>query len=321
VATSFSAPGAQLFHLDADLHKSVITPLLQERELRAGRPRVLERAGVLVAERVMTRAVAAEFVRQCRFDPLHQGTGEQQIHDRLPRILEELQTAGAVELVMEAAGVERRIELEQQTLVGALASQLDLIANAMTDLVRSGQGAVLQISHRLARLPGLLDRLAGIGQVEVLERGAAAQGALAWLDTQPPGAIQLAFVRSVDLPPPKAGFTATASAKQPVSSAETPTHLLVGDTAYSINDASLEIGRDPPADARCLRLADDVPGVSRRHCSISRQDSVVTLHDHSQFGTWLNERRVASQTQLRVGDQLRLGDSSQILRLIRVSDE
>jgi hypothetical protein len=321
VATRFSAPGAQLFHLDADLHRTVITPLLQERQLRAGEPKVVERAGVLAAERAMTRAVAAEFVRQCRFDPLHQGTGEQQIHDRLPRILQELQTAGVVELVMEAGGAERRIELGQQVLVRALAGQLDLMANAMADLVRSGQDAVLQISHRLARMPGLLDRLAGLGQVEVLERGTVAQGALAWLDSQPPGATQLSFVRSVDLPPPRAGFAVNAGVNRPVSSAAIPTHLLVGDTAYIINQKSLEIGRDPPVGARCVRMADDAPGVSRRHCSISSQDNVVTLRDHSQFGTWLNERRVASATQLRVGDQLRLGDAGQILRLIRVSEQ
>jgi hypothetical protein len=321
VATRQSFPHGELFHLDADLHRTVITPLAQDEQLRAGEPRVLEATGLLAAERTMTRAVAAEFVAQTRFDPLHQASGEQQIHDRLARILGGLQSASAVDVVLETGGAERRIKLAGPALVRALRTQVERIAAALGRSARNGQPRMLQLSHRLAHLPGLLETLAGsAAEVIVLERGAAATGALAWVGSSPAAGVSLPFVRAVPLPAPIQDFNDPSATDGAPESAAAPTHLLLGDTAYALGSDDLEIGRDPPAGRRSVRLAGAQPGVSRRHCSIGLHRGSAVVRDHSRFGTWVNERKVVAETTLWVGDRIRLGDAAQELRLIRVVD-
>jgi pSer/pThr/pTyr-binding forkhead associated (FHA) protein len=42
------------------------------------------------------------------------------------------------------------------------------------------------------------------------------------------------------------------------------------------------------------------------------------LFDHSSYGTWLNDERVAHRTRLKAGDRLRLGYPGIVLELIAI---
>jgi ABC transport system ATP-binding/permease protein len=69
------------------------------------------------------------------------------------------------------------------------------------------------------------------------------------------------------------------------------------------SDAGVLIGRDP---ACAVRL--DHPSVSRRHAEIIRTDGGHALRDlGSGNGSFVNGRRVADQTPLRVGDVVQIG--------------
>ncbi|HEX2139325.1 MAG TPA: FHA domain-containing protein [Woeseiaceae bacterium] len=50
-----------------------------------------------------------------------------------------------------------------------------------------------------------------------------------------------------------------------------------------------------------------MPGVSRRHCSVSFQNGQCVLEDHSRYGTFLNGHRIEGSTVLRIGDSVRIG--------------
>ena len=59
-----------------------------------------------------------------------------------------------------------------------------------------------------------------------------------------------------------------------------------------------------------------MPGVSRRHCSLTRQNGQCVVEDFSRYGTFLNGHRIDGSAVLAIGDQVRIGTPGFELRLI-----
>jgi pSer/pThr/pTyr-binding forkhead associated (FHA) protein len=72
---------------------------------------------------------------------------------------------------------------------------------------------------------------------------------------------------------------------------------------------------------RPLPLPEGIAGLSKSHCTVVRRDGQVVVEDHSTYGTYVNDERVAGRVALRVGDVLRLGAPGVTLDLIRVVPE
>jgi pSer/pThr/pTyr-binding forkhead associated (FHA) protein len=80
------------------------------------------------------------------------------------------------------------------------------------------------------------------------------------------------------------------------------------------------LGSQEGADARQITLASDMPGISRRHCSLLRKNGQCVLEDHSRYGTFLNGHRIEGSSVLQVGDVLRVGSPGFEFQLI-MTDE
>ena len=97
-----------------------------------------------------------------------------------------------------------------------------------------------------------------------------------------------------------------------------PTHLLLGNKAYALDGRSLNLGTQAVAGERFIDLAHDMPGISRRHCSLNIRNGQCVVEDHSRYGTFLNGHRITGSAVLAVGDLLRVGTPGFELRLISV---
>ena len=100
-----------------------------------------------------------------------------------------------------------------------------------------------------------------------------------------------------------------------------PTHLLFQGRAWRISDAPLVIGWSIEDRRRALVLPSSSPGVSRSHCTVVRRNGAVMIEDHSTYGSYVNEERVAGRTALTVGDRLRLGSPGVTLELIQLVND
>src|SRR4029450_12101795 len=100
-----------------------------------------------------------------------------------------------------------------------------------------------------------------------------------------------------------------ASAAQPDATPAPlrPTHLLFQGRAWSISEQPLVIGWSVDGGPRALTLPSASPGLSRSHCTVVRRNGSVMIEDHSTYGSYVNEERVAGRTALTVGGRLRLG--------------
>jgi len=309
-------------HLELELHRAVLTELLPGDEIRRGRVHVTTEVGLAALGEIWRHAIAEQFVRATRFDPLHSGVTEQRLFDRLPELISDLAGSEIAPIEIAADREPYRIEVEGQML----ASAADDLYARLVELVsvRRGEATQLLLGDRLATLPGLTRRLMRELEVVVLAPGAAGLGAIQNADRLTTDARELAFV--VRLP---ASSTATATARRMsggggaprTTEGPPPTHVLYGDRAWPIRAEPLAIGVADDRGGRAIEVSGAVAGVSRRHCSVVRRGTRVVVEDSSRYGTFVNGARVDGEAALTCGDRLRIGSPGIELRLITVDDD
>ena len=99
-----------------------------------------------------------------------------------------------------------------------------------------------------------------------------------------------------------------------------PTHLLFGNTAWSVGNSALIVGSEDSGGERTLMLDSEMPGISRRHCSVKRVNGKCVLEDHSRYGTFLNGHRVDGTSVLQIGDSVRVGSPGFEFQLITTDE-
>ena len=326
-ASALRFSGQKLLHLDLHLHRAVATELEQAEGIRRRRVEVNEQVGLVSLLDDWAKLIARIFVHQTRFDPLYRAASEQILCRYLPRWLEELSDREAVPLRMEASGKEYTIELtREQALHGARAGYQQ-IAQLVESFMGVSEPPTLLLSHRLAELPGLEERLSRDLDVAVLPVGAAASGALAMRDRIPSRREdgELTFVTSLrfeDVRAKAGGVSAPMDAAmqgpEPSKAKPRPTHVVVDGIAHRITPEPFVLGAGIPEGSRGLDLGGEVAGISRDHCSIYRNEDRVLVEDHSSFGSFLNGKRLEGIENVAAGDRLRLGHSSIEVQLIQV---
>ncbi len=307
--------GAIPVHVDLSLHRATLTRLAQPSMAQTDRTEIVENAGLYALYDLWLSVVAEAFVRQSRFDPLHVAETEQMLLDRLGGWLAEASRSHSVLMEIEAGGATYSAELDSLALVGAAAPVYQQLATILRTLFRAEDLPAIQVTERVARMPGLTDLLKARvgGEVFMLEPGATTRGAYARCRGGAGGAGGVSLLRQ--LPWDQAAVDMAAHAAE-TSDTGVPTHLLYGHTAYEIGNSPLVLGSQEGGDNRFVALAADMPGVSRRHCSLARKNGQCVIEDHSRYGTFLNGHRIDGSSVLQVGDALRIGSPGFEFQLI-----
>jgi hypothetical protein len=312
--------GAVPVHIDLGLHHATLTRLAQPGMVQTDRSEVLHNAGVYTMYNAWLKAIAETFVQQSRFDPLHTAATEQMLLNRLGGWIGEAARQDHVELQLEFAGTSYQANIESLALIGAAAPIYQQISSTLRALFRAEDQPAIQVTDRIARLPGLMDMLKARvgGEVFVLESGATARGALARCRGGLEQERGVSLLRQLpwDQSPIDIGQHAVEQ-----TAAGVPTHVLFGHNAYAIGNSPLIMGSQEGEGARFVALATEMPGVSRRHCSLVRKNGQCVLEDHSRYGTFLNGHRVDGSSVLQVGDALRIGSPGYEFQLITTEEE
>ncbi|MGI9203642.1 MAG: FHA domain-containing protein [Woeseiaceae bacterium] len=319
-ATRREYKGAVPVHVDVGMHKATLTRLAQPGMVQIDRKETLDGAGVYALYDVWLKEIAETFVQQSRFDPLHKAETEQMLLDQMGRWLHEACQSDRVAMEISSGGTTYHAEVESLSLVGAAASVYQQLASKLRALFRAEDLPAVQVTDRVARLPGLVDMLEARvgGEVFVLEPGATARGALARCHGDNDAAQGVSLLRQ--LPWDQAAVNLNRDAADTVQKG-LPTHLLFGHNGYEIGNSPLVIGSQENAGERFLALPADMPGVSRRHCSLLRKNGQCVLEDHSRYGTFLNGHKVDGSSVMQVGDALRIGSPGFEFQLITTDVE
>ena len=317
------APASHMLHLDLQLHQAVATLVEVARAegvLRRARYELLPGAGQLAFDQALAAAVATTFVRETRFDPLHEAATEQKLHDRLPAWLAALADADEALAEIEFGATTHQVTLQRAQLVAAV----ERLGTELLRLVQGSRpaGTLLHacITPRVAAIPGLLARLTTLRDcgVVVLDDGAGARGALEHAEAivRAPEAISL--VHRLPLAVATDTLAVDGSASELVPTDLVPTHVLFRGRAWPLTPVPLTLGWSVGAVPRALPLPAGIAGLSRAHCTLRMDEGQALVEDQSTYGTFVNDERVGGRVALRVGDVLRLGAPGVTLDLIRV---
>jgi hypothetical protein len=308
-----------VLHLELHRHCAILTALEQTNSgARRARYEIAENCGTQRLEQLGLDMIAAQFVRQTRFDPLHQAHSEQLLADEVPRLLSALLAADVAPLTIDGGGAPLTVELTRAqwlaTAEGAYGALLQLVQRARP----AGQAVELRLGARAQSFPGLVERLQSIKSCVLtpLPEGAAAYGALLnattiFRGTEPALVCMLPLAALAD--------TDAAGALSIAATARAPaTHLLYQGRAWPLTVEPLTIGTQVPADTHALSLPGGTPGISRLHCRVQLHNGVALVEDLSTYGTFINAERVHGTATLQCGDQLRLGTPGLTLDAIEV---
>lgn len=319
-------PQGLWLHLDLHLHRFEITHLKRANQLSREETHSAEGNGLSSLYRRWVDAIAEEFVRHTRFDPLHRAASEQELYDRLPGVLAQLNQNPSVHFEMTGGSKVYHITLTRD-LFGNTAKPVmqeirRLIVGFGDRYDPGAAGRVLLLTDRLNRLPGVKNMLKGIENCKIiaLPAGSGALGALGFYDllSQQQAEGSAPFITTRPLPVEQA--PAVEAIHQPPAAQQRPTHILYRDLAYPIGETPLIIGLAGDENASGIQIRGQVAGVSRKHCSVQLHGSKIVLDDHSTYGTYVNEKPVAGRTVLELGQVIRIGTPGEKLTLIACLD-
>jgi hypothetical protein len=303
-------PQSQLLYVDAGLHRAAVTLIEQDGEAQVRSEHALNQGLTGIAD-AFARRIADLFVRSTRFNPFEHAETEQQLYDRLPQWLAQLERDERVELELDYRGEKYRVAAERDGVLGVAHGFCRALAQLVAQHRERGKSLVVQVSDRLATLPGLLSELARLddAECESFETGHAARSVLLARSLHAaPSSAQVKFVKR--LPWRAEARTEARASRQPApasAAASPPTHLVFAGLAYRVGAEGVAIGREADPQRRTLVVPAGNSGVSRVHCEVVLRDGELTLRDLSSFGTFVNERKVAGETTLKRADVIRVG--------------
>ena len=237
---SLCGAAERMFHLEIQLHQTVINELAQQGdEVQLKRTVPLPGTGLLQMQEKLVEIIATAFIRQTRFDPRRKALTEQQLYDALPDALRALGRDS--ETNIEVNGYRARINRGE--LLGAGQRLIESAQEAMGPLQRADR----VIADPLAGLlPGLAERLPGL---ELLQ----AESIRSALEQQLEGLVQrdqaLSFVTTLpSLGPPGAVEESRPPTPAPVAAPEAvakpaATHLLQGSRAVPLTIIGTTLGQ------------------------------------------------------------------------------
>ncbi len=316
-ASSESVPAdRELFHLDIQLHRILLTELSQDARLDRAKVSQFTKAGWISLMENWANTIADAFVRETRFDPMHAAITEQQLYDKLPAWLASLERNEATKFEMQVSDKTQQVTLGRDRLSSAAAEIYGHILQLIRSSAPRNEPIVLQVSHRFSDFPGFFAHLAELNHCEIIRlgSGAAARGATKnRLHICRPGNSRVLVTHipwqrpSLTLSPPKTP-TRTPAAK--------PTHLLYRTQAYPIGEQALIVGAAIPENSHGFNLSGPLNGVSRSHFSVYTESNQIWVDDHSTYGTFLNGQKIDGRTVVKLGDKLRVGTPGEELQFI-----
>jgi hypothetical protein len=321
-----SKPGKMILYLDVHLHRLEVTYLMQGTQLTLADSVTGTEKGLIYLYKQWAEAIGQEFVDNTRFDPLHQAASEQKLYHRLPGILFNLQHSPSISFDMTGGSRSYGITLSRDLIVRK-AEPVYVEIRQLIEGLRSQHGenetpVVLQLTHRLARLPGCKEFFTGIKDAEIfeLEKGAGARGCLEiWRrlsDQSDDGKIS--FFSSRPFPRVRSPHDRAQAVDDYIN--VYPTHLLFRSIAYRISENPLYFGDDLESKNPGVRAGKTSDEISSVYFSVQLREREVVLKNLNTNGTYVNETLISGSTVLQLGQTLRVGASGETLQLIACID-
>jgi hypothetical protein len=317
VASSEPHPGCALFHLEIGLHHAILTSLEQDVELSRGNFEILEGVGLTLLRERWVQRIAAAFVSQTRFDPLHNAHAEQALYDRLPGFLDAAAAQGAVRVELSVGERTQTAEVGGVELADVTSNVCGALGGVLERMRPPGSPVLVQLGSQAGELPGVSSLLVRSRDVETcaLAPEGACVGALSRLDQIRSSDGRIKLVTRLG---PSVGPGAQEKGDPGLSpSGCPPTHVVYQGWLYQIGAEPFTIGTTEHVGGSGIRVPPNQLGElgGDTHCVLKRESDRL-LVEGSGSEVLLNGHPVEGSAELRVGDVVRLGSTGVEIQLV-----
>ncbi len=311
-AASQAGLQGKLVHADIQLHTTVLSQLnsasVVARETVSQYPDI----SLKTIYDIWAQFIADRFIREYRYDPLHTAAGEQQLRDRLPDWINQLNSQTEIETELSAPQGNFRLRLQRSEFIAANQQRWQRLVEALADKPFD----YLLLSHRLANLPGVIAYLKeeGHNNIVTLAVDATIAACLAQSNAicdavdNKNDDTQLSFITALptlsSTPNPE-----SPPASSPQNSKGVASHLLQGHRAYALAQGLVLLGDGTPSmTGKATKSLSSQPAAE-----INAKEGRIVLHQRDNSvvircdGDWHN---------LRTGDVVFI--AGQTLTLIEV---
>ena len=288
-----------ILHLDIYLHRITLTVLRSDTLLRQVESVTISETGLFTLWDRWANIIASQFIQTSRYDPMHQATSEQQLYDRLPVWIEQLNGERSATFELNTGSSRHQVAVSREQLLTACATIYPQIVQLIRDYTPGGEVVSLFVSHRFRGFPGLDDSLALLSDVDLvhLDEQSTFAGIAAFEEKIASAGSSVSHVTSLPV---------TAKRPRPVvrQHERRATHVLIEDHAVAIGNA-LRLGTSEDGKVR--------PSGESPRCTIYVRGKQTMLDNHTGKAVLLNDAPAPEQAQLHPGDRLTIEDQTMTL--------
>lgn len=291
--------------VDLLLHRCVLSLVEIGDDVELGSTRVCTDIGLRLLQHQWIKAVSGEFVRNTRFDPLHNAVTEQRLQNSLAHTIEILTQRDSCSVELEAGSLSHRVTVTEQLLAHAGHALIFKLAAEVQAVMATHRFSSILLTDEAARVPGLrrmLEQQHAAG-VHTMGPGAAAIGlAKLWPDEfdQTAGDAVVYHTRRGC----GGGLTACVLATY-----VQPTHALVGGEAHPLGHEPLCIDCDMQAGR--LRL-----GVEAGAARLQVNGREVVLSIRAGYEVRVNGVAATGEMPIGLGAEISFPGCAQTMTLI-----
>ncbi|NQZ09973.1 MAG: hypothetical protein HRT35_22720 [Algicola sp.] len=283
----------RIVYLDIQLHQCLLTELSVNENVKVKRADIFAGTGLTQLYQHWAKFLSAQFIQQCRFDPLHEADTEQQLYNTLEALL--FSTDDDIQLEIKG----KKIKLNRQSLLRHTQGLFEPVIKALSHV---GPIDTLLVSERIATIPELFNQL---DAAITVNNTAIVDNCLAHQKHICPDGDGLSLV--TQLP----AHQGPVKVKSKGNNGQKSTHILLQNAAYPLGEKPLYIVTDKE-----LSLTTERNG--KAHFSLTNNGGNLTVTALNGREVLINGQPGSKDEQLDNGDTLSFSYCSGSLTLINV---
>ena len=315
-ATATAAQSEHIVFADIQLHQVLLTKLavVNDHLVTEG---VVQIPGVGSQNfmNLMMQIATDIFIQQCRFNPQHNAESEQQLYNELPKWLLQDVKEKTLQLELKSASAMHTAKLPRATLITSLNEYYKKI-NEQISVIALSNNAELLLSKSLAELPAFQASLNQNSNVAIVEDHSVNTACYQYRDIINSSGEGIHLVNRL----PMESLRLQETASDTPETADNPTHALFLNRAIPIN--SIEIKNNVQLNGSAAAVKAIVMNIEDLPESLGRiqkrSDGVYLISGEQEV--FLNDKPVASEQLLGLGDRIRFASDGEEISLIQVAN-
>lgn len=291
--------------IDVSLHHAHCVAVDAAPEIACQHVQVHAECGSLAVQSAWAAHIADQFVRETRYDPLHDGVSEQQLYEHLDAWQAALEEVPTLPVELNRNNTAYQVVLDRSALIAADQDRWRPIVSQL------GVDEPIVLTERAAGTPGLKSAL-GDRPTTIATPLDLARGVLRNMDRVTRKTEDGGYVLVSTLPADASHAIESANqhtridrrtpgdpAPKPLAASNNPTHLLVGSKAWVLDGEVLHVGRNGGSGR--WAAATGLPG---HLCDLVRVGDTVELRNVHPAGTLINGVLVTGRHAIAAGDRI-----------------